>query len=116
MDSRNASPSRQELIRGFIDGEYSLSSEDYERVVPLLWKLQEEWMYLWHRTKERGLVSELLTLAHRFQGLGREKQVDILRIYGDELESQTMKFDLEGFEEILGLYPKLVQTLGRCKK
>lgn len=72
-ETQESQPDRQAILKDFLEGNAPLSEEDCRRVEPLLWKLQEEYMYLWHRTKERGLVSEILSLAHRLQALGRER-------------------------------------------
>jgi len=102
---------RLDKLLSFIQGDNYLNEQETASLKPHLWKLQEEWMYLWHRTKERGLISEILSLAHRFQSLGRETELSLLVIYGQELEERTMSFDLEGFEMILKLYPPFVEAL-----
>lgn len=103
-------------LLAFIQGDSPLGDNDKTSLKPHLWKLQEEWMYLWHRTKERGMISEILSLAHRFQALGRETEVGILILYGQELEERTMSFDLQGFEQILNIYPQFIQALTEGKK
>ncbi len=110
-DKMESQPDRQAVLMEFLNGTLPLSPEESLRVDPLMWKLQEEYMYLWHRTKERGLISEILSLAHRFQALGREKGVSILTTYGQELEERTLHFDLAVLDSTLNLYPNIIKAL-----
>ncbi len=113
MPEEEKDRSRYHQILDFLDGKTELSGEEGEAMNSLLWSLQEEWMYLWLRTKDRGLLSEIISLAHRLQALGRERGIVMVTLYGQELEERALSFEHTAYEEVLGLFPRLVQILGR---
>lgn len=112
MDRREQNRSRYHELLNFIEGRTVLNREEREAMNSLLWPLQEEWMYLWLRTRDRGLLSEIISLAHRLQSLGRERGIAVVALYGQVLEERALSFDHTDYEEVLGLFPRLVQALG----
>jgi hypothetical protein len=105
--------SKYHELLDFIEGKTTLTRDEQAAMNSLLWPLQEEWLYLWLRTKERGLLSEIISLAHRLQSLGRENGIAVVALYGRELEERALSFDHAEYEEILNLFPQLVKALGK---
>lgn len=96
----------------YLAGNLRLSSEERSRADGILWELRDEWMYRWHRTWERGLVSEILQFGISMQNLGRERNVPLLTLYGRELEAAVMDFSVSDYECYLEAYPHLIRVLG----
>ncbi len=96
----------------YLDGTKTLTVEELSRADSLVWELRDEWMYRWHRTWERGLVSEILLFARSIKQLGENKRVNLLIIFGLELEAAAMDFDISLFNSYLQSYPDLIRILG----
>jgi len=101
----------KELI-DYLGGKRKLSPEERMNAEGILWELRDEWMYRWHRTWERGLVSEILQFGKSMQHLGWERKVPLLALYGQELEKEVLDFSVNGFECYLEVYPQLIRVLG----
>jgi len=112
VDSGEQRRSKYDELLSFIDGRTVLTREERAAMNTLLWSFQEEWMYLWLRTRDRGLLSEIISLAHRLQALGRERGIAVVTLYGQVLEERALSFDHTDYEEVLRLFPQLVQALG----
>lgn len=112
MEQEGKNRRRYHELLDFIEGRTNLSRDEQAALNTLLWPLQEEWLYLWLRTKERGLLSEIISLAHRLQSLGREHGIAVVTLYGQDLEEKALSFDHTEYEEILNLFPQLVKALG----
>ncbi|MBI9104119.1 MAG: hypothetical protein JEY99_17010 [Spirochaetales bacterium] len=78
----------------------------------LVWELMDEWMYRWHRTWERGLVSEILVFAGNLKSLGEERSVSLLILFGRELEKAIRDFDILLIDKYMKSYPDMIRILG----
>jgi len=99
-------------LAGYFSGKTLLTPEEQIQADGIVWELRDEWMYRWHRTRERGLVSEILQFARALTHLGKERKLALLELYGQVLEEAVMAFSPEAFECCLEVYPRMIRCLG----
>ena len=99
-------------LEDYLSGKIRLTDEEQQYADGLVWELRDEWLYRWHRTWERGLVSEILQFGKSLQHLGTSRKVPLLKLYGEALERKVVSFSISDFECCLGAYPRLIRALG----
>lgn len=90
---------------------------DYpDKLKPLLPVLENDYMNIWKQVCCTNVVNDIRYFAVSIRDLGKEKSVQCLEEYGQELNNCAYSFDIEQMTKYIEYFPKFVKKLSEISQ
>lgn len=87
-----------------------------EKVKKVLTILENDYLSTWESLRKTNIINDIHKFAINLREIGKSYNIDILKIYGEDLDNQAISFDIENltktldcFEEIINKFNEQVQ-------